>query len=139
MGLDDHLTDESQDRQAAALQPLHIAAKLFVGFSLVLALLALVSFWPPRSAAVIAWLLLWVGVCLSTSVAILRRARYAPAAVWSLNVLAGLSALAALNSGLLRGVGILIDIALLVPMLGFAIWYQRRARRLREGSPARGI
>jgi hypothetical protein len=132
------MPDESQDRDAS-LQPLHIAAKLFVGFSLVLALLALVSFWPPRSAAVIAWLLLWVGVCLSTSIAILRRARSAPAVVWSLNVLAGLSALAALDSGLLRGVGILIDIALLIPMLGFGIWYQRRARRLREGSPSRGI
>jgi hypothetical protein len=45
--------------------------------------------------------------------------------VWSLNILAGLSAIAAFRRGLLAGAGILIDILLFVPMIWFAIWYQR--------------
>ena len=101
---------------------------MFAVFAFVLALLALLSFWPPKSPAVIAWLLLWIAICLGTGIAILRRERYAPALVWTLNILAGLSALAALNSGLLRGVGILIDMILFVPLVWFAIWYQRRRR-----------
>jgi hypothetical protein len=58
----------------------------------------------------------------------LRGARHAPTLVWILNTLAVLSAVAALNSGLLRGVGILIDILLFVPLVWFAIWYQAGPR-----------
>ena len=109
--------------------PLPLAAKLFAGFCLVLAMLALISFWPPRSPAVIAWLVVWVGVCLWACLAILRSASHAPVVVWILNILAGLSALAAWRGGVLRGVGILIDIVLVVPMLWFSVWYQRSRTR----------
>ena len=122
------MSDNSQNRQAGALQPLHIVARMFAAFSFVLAVVALLSFWPPKSPAVVVWLLLWIGVCLSTTIAILWRARYAPTIVWILNIVAGLSALAALRSGLLRGVGVLIDIVLFIPLVGFAIWYQRNRR-----------
>lgn len=105
-------------------------------FSFVLALLGLLSFWPPKSSVVVAWLLVWTTICLATGVAILRSARYAPTLVWILNTAAGLSALAALNRGLLRGIGILIDILLFVPLVWFAMWYQRRPRvEAAPGSP----
>lgn len=124
----DRASGRSENRQATAPQSLHTVEKLFVAFSFVLALVALLSLWPPKSPAVVAWLFLWIAICLATGIAILRRAQYAPAIVWTLNILAGLSALAAFNSGLLRGVGIFIDIALFVPLVWFAIWYQRRRR-----------
>jgi hypothetical protein len=107
--------------------------KVFAAFSFVLALIAVLSFWPPKSPAVIAWLLIWVAMCLATGIAILRRERHAPAIVWILIVLAGLSALAAFQSGFLRGIGILIDILLFVPLVGFAIWYQRSRRASERG------
>jgi hypothetical protein len=116
-------------RQATPAQGIPIVARLFAVFSFVLALLAILSFWPPKSAAVIAWLTGWIAICLATSIAILRRWRYAPTLVWILNVLAGFSALAALRSGLLQGVGILIDIGLFVPLVWFAIWYQKSRSR----------
>jgi hypothetical protein len=101
---------------------------MFVVFSFVLALLAVLSFWPPKSPAVLAWLLFWIATCLATGIAILRRERYAPSVVWILTILSGFSALSAFKSGLLRGPGILIDILLFVPLVWFAIWYQRRRR-----------
>jgi hypothetical protein len=101
---------------------------MFVAFCVVLALLAVLSFWPPKSLAIVAWLLAWVAICLGAGVAILRRGRHAPTLVWALIVMSGLSALAAFNSGLLRGVGILIDIFLFVPQVWFAIWYQKSRR-----------
>jgi hypothetical protein len=101
---------------------------MFAGFSFVLALLAVHSFWPPKSLTVVAWLLLWTAICLATGIAILRRGQYAPTLVWLLVVLSGCSALAALQSGLLHGVGILIDVLLFVPLIGFAIWYPRSRR-----------
>lgn len=122
------MRDESRDRQAAASPPIPIVAKMFAVFSFVLALLAVLSFWPPKSPAVLAWLLFWIAICLVTGIAILRRERYAPTVVWILTILSGFSALSALKSGLLRGTGILIDILLFVPLVWFAIWYQRRRR-----------
>jgi hypothetical protein len=122
------LTGRSESRKTAGLKSLHSVARVFAVFCFVLALLALLSFWPPKSPTVVAWLLLWTAICLATGVAILRRARYALVLVWTLNTLAALSALTALNSGLLRGVGILIDILLFVPLVWFAIWYQTRRR-----------
>jgi hypothetical protein len=120
--------DTAQSGHSVGCQSLHSMARLFAVFSFVLALSALFSFWPPKSTAVIVWLLLWTTVCLATGIAVLRRARYAPALVWTLNILAGLSAVSALSSGLLRGVRILIDILLFVPLVWFAFWYQRRRR-----------
>jgi hypothetical protein len=35
----------------------------------------------------------------------------------------------ALRDGILRSVGILIDVALFVPMIAFAVWYQKRRRQ----------
>lgn len=121
------MSDESRNRQAAA-PPIPAAAKMFALFSFVLAVIAVLTFWPPKSPAVVAWLVFWVAICLATGMAILRRARYAPALVWSLTILATLSALAALRSGLLQGVGILIEIVLFVPLIWFSIWYQRSRR-----------
>ena len=43
-------------------------------------------------------------------------------------VLAGYSAVSAFRSGLLGGVGIVIDIVLGIPLIWFAIWYQRHRR-----------
>ena len=119
---------KSENPHAGPLQPLHAVARVFAAFSFVLALLALLSFWPPKSPAVVAWLLLWVAICVATGITILNRARYAPALVWSLILLAGYSAISAFRSGLLEGVGILIDILLGIPLIWFAIWYQRRRR-----------
>jgi hypothetical protein len=122
------MSGKAQNGQTVAHQSLHLAARMFAVFSFVLALIALFSFWPPKSIAVVVWLLLWTTVCLATGIAILRAARNAPTLVWSLNFLAGLSALAALSGGLLRGVGIVIDILLFVPLVWFAVWYQRHRR-----------
>jgi hypothetical protein len=74
----------------------------------------------------VAWLLVWTAVTAGAGVAILRRARYASVAVWTLLVLACLSAFAASRAGSLRGIGILIDMLLFVPLVWFAIWYPRR-------------
>lgn len=105
-------------------------------FCVVMAVLGLSSFWPPRSPAVVAWLLVWTLTCLGTAVAIVRRARYAPGFVWSLIVLAGYSAISLYRSGSRGGVGVLIDVLLGVPLIWFAIWYQRR-RRVDSAAAAR--
>jgi hypothetical protein len=115
-------------RRAASVQPLHAVVRMFVVFCIVMALLGLLSFWPPRSPAIVAWLLIWTLTCLGTGIAIMRRARYAPSLVWSLIILAGYSAISAFRSGLLGSVGILIEILLGIPLIWFAIWYQRRRR-----------
>lgn len=105
-----------------------IVAKTFAVFYFVLALIALLTFWPPKSPAVVAWLLVWITVCLAVGIAILRRKRYAAALVWILTILSGFSALAAFKSGALRGMDMLIEILMLVVLVWFAIWYQRRGR-----------
>lgn len=101
------------------------AERIFAAFCIILAVIALAAFWPPSNAAIIRWLVLWCGLCISSAVGILRRARYAPAAIWGLNALAWLSAFTAYRDGMLQGVGILIDLALFIPMTWFAVWYQR--------------
>ena len=122
------MSDASRSRQAAAVQPLHAVVKVFVVFCIVMALLGLLSFWPPRSPAIIAWLLVWTITCLGTGIAIVRRARYAPSLVWSLMILASYSAISAFRSGLLGSAGLFIEILLGIPLIWFAIWYQRRRR-----------
>src|SRR5688572_32225971 len=102
---------------------LHDALPIFAAFSFLLALIGVVTFWPPKSPAIVAWVLVWGTTCVATGIAILRRMRYAPALVWTLLTVAGLSALDALRSGLLGGIGILIDIVLFVPLIWFAVWY----------------
>lgn len=93
-----------------------------------MALLGLISFWPPKSAAVGAWLVVWTSICLGTAFAIARRARYAPILVWSLLALAGYSAVSLFRSGSLGSIGIVIDIVLFIPLIWFAFWYQRHRR-----------
>jgi hypothetical protein len=112
---------------------------MFVGFCIVMALLGLLSFWPPTSPAIVAWLLGWTMTCLGTGIAIVRRARHAPGLVWGLIILASYSAISAFRSGLLGPVGILIDVLLFIPLIWFAIWYQRH-RRLDSATagPAQG-
>jgi hypothetical protein len=105
-----------------------VAARLFAAFCFVLALLGLLSFWPPRSSATVVWLVMWTIVSVLTGIAIVLRARYAPTLVWSLIVLAGYSAVSAFRGGLLGGVGILIDLLLGIPLVWFAIWYQGHRR-----------
>ena len=114
--------------QTADVSPLHPAARMFVVFCSLRAALGLLSFWPPGSPAIVAWLLVWTFTCLSTGLAIVRRARHAPGLVWSLTMLAGCSAVFAFRNGLLEGAGVLIDILLGVPIVWFAIWYQKRRR-----------
>jgi hypothetical protein len=107
-------------------------ARLFAAFSFVLALIALLSFWPPTTVDVIAWLTVWMALCVSTGVAILRHHRFARALVWTVVGVASLSAALALRAGLLDVTGIIIDIVLFVPMICFAVWYQRsRLERFR--------
>ena len=103
-----------------------MAAKAFAIFAFVLALIALFTFWPPRSPAVIVWLFFWVGLCAATGVAVLRQRRYAPFLVWAILVTAMLSAATAFRTGMLDAIGIVIDIVLFVPLIWFAIWYQTR-------------
>jgi hypothetical protein len=105
---------------------LHHLEKVFAAFCVLLAAIALAAFWPPTQPPIIAWLVFWCGLCLLAAYGIVRRARYAPAAIWGLTGIAILSAMAALRDGMLDGIGILIDVVLFVPMIGFAIWYQRR-------------
>jgi hypothetical protein len=101
-----------------------------------LAAIALLAFWPPTAVDVIVWLAGWMALCVATGVAILRQHRFAPALVWTVLVVAGLSAVLALRSGLLDTVGIIIDIVLFVPLIWFAIWYQRRRRFEHGHAPA---
>lgn len=108
------------------MQPLHAVVRLFVLFCVVMAFLGLLAFWPPRSPAIIGWLIVWTVLCLGTAMAIVQRARYAPFLVWSLVALAVYSAVSAFRGGMLDNVGILIDIMLGIPLVWFAIWYQRR-------------
>ena len=121
------------DRTTAVGPPLHTFARMFVGFCIAMAVVGLISFWPPSSSAVVVWLLAWTGICLGTAVAIMRRARFAPILVWSLLVLAGYSAVSALRSGMLGRIGIVIDIVLFIPLIWFALWYQRHRRINWEG------
>jgi hypothetical protein len=79
-------------------EPLHTVARLFAAFCVALALVGPISFWPPASAEVVTWLVVWTAVCLGCATAIVRRARYAPARVWSLILLAGWSAVSAFRS-----------------------------------------
>ena len=109
-------------------QPLHPVARTFVGFCLLMALLGLISFRPPKSPAIVAWLLVWTTICLGTAFAIMRRVRYAPILVWSLLALAGYSAVSLFLSGSLGAIGVVIDIVLFIPLIWFALWYQRRQR-----------
>ena len=111
------------------MRSLHVAEKVFAGFCLALAAIALAAFWPPANAAIITWLVLWCGLCVVTAVAITRRARYAPVAVWALVGLTILSAMAAARDGMLDAVGIVIDIILFVPLIWFAAWYHARRKR----------
>ena len=122
------MSDASPSPRSAAVQSLHAVDRIFAVFCVVLALLGLLSFWPPESPAIVAWLLVWTLTCLATGIAIVRRARSAPMLVWTVLILAGYSAISAFRSGLLRGVGILIDLLLAIPLIWFAIWYQRRRR-----------
>ena len=122
------MNEASRSQRDPAVQPLHPVARMFVVFCIAMALLGLLSFWPPRSPAIVAWLLVWTVTCLGTGIAIGRRARYAPSLVWSLIILASYSAVSAFRSGLLGGVGVFIDILLGIPLIWFAIWYQRRRR-----------
>ena len=122
------MSDVPPSGQAAAVGAVPAAARLFAAFCFVLALLGLLSFWPPRSPATVVWLVMWTLVSVLTGIAIVRRARYAPTLVWSLIVLAGYSAVSAFRGGLLGGVGILIDMLLSIPLVWFAIWYQRHRR-----------
>jgi len=46
--------------------------------------------------------------------------------VWILISVAMVSALLALRNGLLRGVGIVIEMVLFALMIWFAIWYRRK-------------
>ena len=118
----------SEKAQAGGLQPLHTVARVFAAFCFVLALLGLLSFWPPKSPAIVVWLLVWTMTCMGTGIAIVRRARHAPSLVWGLIVLASYGAISAFRSGLLGTVGILIDVLLFIPLIWFAIWYQRSRR-----------
>jgi hypothetical protein len=113
---------------------MHVAERVFAAFAVVLAAIALAAFWPPANLAIIAWLVFWCGLCLLTAYAIVRRARYAPAAIWALNGVAWLSAVAALRDGMLQGIGIVIDVVLFIPMIWFSVWYQRRRRLVRDGA-----
>ena len=122
------MSDTSRSRQAATVQPLHAVARMFVVFCIVMALLGLLAFWPPSSPAIVAWLLVWTVFCMGTGISIVRRSRSASRLVWSLIFLAGYSAVSAFRSGLLGGVGIVIDIVLGIPLVWFAIWYQRHRR-----------
>ena len=122
------MSEVSRSRQAAATPPLHAVARMFVVLCIVLALVGVVSFWPPRSPAIVAWLLVWTITCLGTSIAILRRARYAPSLVWTLLALAGYSAISAFRSGIRGGVCLVIEILLAITLVWFAIWYKRRRR-----------
>lgn len=112
---------------------LHLAARMFVVFCIAMALLGLLAFWPPRSAAVVAWLVVWTVICLGTAIAIVRRARYASVLVWGLLALAGHSAVSAFRSGLLGSIGVVIDIVLFIPLIWFAVWYPRHRRVTAEG------
>ena len=105
---------------------MHIAEKVFAAFAVLLAAIALTAFWPPANLAIITWLIFWCGLCLLTAYAIVRRARYATIGVWAINAVALLSAIAALRDGMLQGIGIIIDVALFIPMIWFSVWYQRR-------------
>jgi hypothetical protein len=122
-----HMSNGRRDA-ASPNQPVPAVAKAFAAFSFLLALIGVITFWPPKSPAVVAWVFVWGATCVATGIAILRRARYAPALVWTLLSVAGLSALDALRSGLLGGIGILVDIVLFVPLIWFAVWYQRNQR-----------
>ena len=114
------------------MPPVPIAAKIFAAFAFILALIALLTFWPPTTADVTIWLLVWIALCAATGVAILRRHRYATSLVWTLLGMALLSAGTALRSGMLDAAGIAIDIALFAPLIWFAIWYQRSRRAARD-------
>jgi hypothetical protein len=103
-------------------------AKVFAAFLFVLAVIALLAFWPPTAVDEIAWLIVWMTLCVTTSVAILRHERFAAPLVWTVIVVASLSAALALRAGLLDAMGVVIDIVLFVPMICFAIWYQRSRR-----------
>jgi hypothetical protein len=118
----------AMDKTSAIGKPLHTAVRMFVVFCVAMAVVGLISFWPPRTSGVVAWLLVWTGICLSTAITIVRRASYAPLLVWSLLALAGYSAVSAFRSGMLSGIGIVIDIVLFVPLIWFALWYQRHRR-----------
>ena len=97
-------------------------------FSFALAAIGFMAFWPPQSAAIIGWLIVWTSVCLATGIAILRRARQASALVWALILVSTVSAVDAYVSGMLRGIGIVIDIALFAPLIWFAVWFHRNQR-----------
>jgi hypothetical protein len=122
-----HMSNGRRDA-ASPNQPVPAVAKAFAAFSFLLALIGVITFWPPKSPAVVAWVFVWGATCVATGIAILRRARSAPALVWTVLAVAGVSALDALRSGLLGGIGILIDIVLFVPLISFAVWYQRNQR-----------
>ena len=108
-------------------------ATSFAVFCFALAAIGLVAFWPPESRAIVVWLIVWCSICLATGIAILRRARVAPWLVWTLIAMAALSAADAFMSGMLQGFGIVIDIALFIPLIWFAVWYQKSARASRAG------
>jgi hypothetical protein len=116
------------NQQTVVVRQLHLAEKAFAAFCVILAVIALAAFWPPTNITIIRWLVLWCGLCVLTAFAIVRRARFAPAAIWTLNALAWLSAVTAFRSGMLEGIGIVIDLALFIPMTWFAVWYQIRRK-----------
>jgi len=111
---------------AVTMQPIPVVVKAFAIFSFALAVIGAITFWPPSSPSVVIWLLAWTSICVATATAILRRARSAPALVWILISVAMFSALLALRNGLLRGVGIVIEMVLFALMIWFAIWYRRK-------------
>ena len=111
-------------------RPVPAAARAFAVFCFTLALIAVLAFWPPKTADVIVWLAAWVGLCLATGAAIFRGHRYAVPLVWTILIVALLSAALAMQSGMLGVSGVVIDIVLFVPMIWFAIWYHRSRSRL---------
>jgi uncharacterized membrane protein len=137
MGQPENRMSNGRRDAASPNQPVPAVAKAFAAFSFLLALIGVITFWPPKSPAVVAWILVWGAICLATGIAILRRMRYAPALVWTLLAVAGVSALDALRSGLLGGIGMLIDIVLFVPLVSFAVWYQRNQRSFRTSTEKR--
>ena len=125
-GNETRVSDAASNLSTATRVP--AVAQAFAAFCFILALIAVLAFWPPATADVIVWLLAWVGLCLATGVAILRRHRHAVPLVWTIIIVAALSAALALQSGMLDTMGIVIDIVLFVPMIWFAISYQRSRR-----------
>jgi hypothetical protein len=112
-------------------KPIPAVAKVYAILCFLFALLGVFGLTVANSAGMIGRVIFYIAISLAAGIAILRRDKAAPTAVWIFTVVSRWSTL----TGGLRP----RDVLLLVLQVWFAIWYQKRRRTESAPSPSDAV